>query len=73
MEPGADNGAHKDTDGPARTTPERLVEAGITLFSDQGFKGTTVGELEQAAGLTPRRPSFLRCVQLRQSQRSGIA
>ena len=44
MEPGADNGAHKDTDGPARTTPDRIVEAGITLFSDPGFKGTTVGE-----------------------------
>jgi AcrR family transcriptional regulator len=37
-----------------RTTPERIVDAGIELFSDQGFKGTTVGELERAAGLTPR-------------------
>jgi AcrR family transcriptional regulator len=46
LEPGADS--------PQRTTPERIVDAGIELFSDQGFKGTTVGELERAAGLTPR-------------------
>ena len=46
MEPGADSAQ--------RTTPERIVDAGIELFSDQGFKGTTVGELERAAGLTPR-------------------
>ena len=38
----------------SKTTPERIVDAGIELFSDRGFKGTTVGELEQAAGLTPR-------------------
>ena len=49
------------TTAPTRTAPsrrarlpERIVEAGITLFSDRGFKGTTVGELERAAGLTPR-------------------
>ena len=54
MEPGADNGTHTDGAEPARSTPERIVEAGITLFSDRGFKGTTVGELERAAGLTPR-------------------
>lgn len=51
MESDADNGGNG---GPPRTTPERIVDAGIALFSDQGFKGTTVGELEQAAGLTPR-------------------
>ena len=50
MEPNADNGS----DGAPRTTPERIVDAGIELFSDRGFKGTTVGELEAAAGLTPR-------------------
>ena len=54
MEPDADNGTHTDGAGPARSTPERIVEAGITLFSDRGFKGTTVGELERVAGLTPR-------------------
>jgi AcrR family transcriptional regulator len=37
-----------------KATPERIVDAGIELFSDRGFRGTTVGELEAAAGLTPR-------------------
>ena len=35
-------------------TPDRIVEAGIRLFADRGFQGTTVGEIERAAGLTPR-------------------
>lgn len=35
-------------------TPERIVDAGLQLFSDRGFQGTTVGEIERAAGLTPR-------------------
>jgi AcrR family transcriptional regulator len=35
-------------------TPERIVEAGIRLFAERGFQGTTVGEIERAAGLTPR-------------------
>jgi AcrR family transcriptional regulator len=37
-----------------RATPERLVDAGLRLFADRGFSGTTVGEIERAAGLTPR-------------------
>jgi AcrR family transcriptional regulator len=49
MEAAADSG-----NGVSRTTSERIVDAGIELFSDRGFKGTTVGELERAAGLTPR-------------------
>lgn len=40
--------------GDSRPTPERIVAAGLALFSDRGFNGTTVGELEAAAGLTPR-------------------
>ncbi|CAN5465965.1 TetR/AcrR family transcriptional regulator [soil metagenome] len=35
-------------------TPDRIVDAGLQLFSDRGFQGTTVGEIERAAGLTPR-------------------
>jgi AcrR family transcriptional regulator len=35
-------------------TPDRIVDAGLKLFSDRGFQGTTVGEIERAAGLTPR-------------------
>jgi AcrR family transcriptional regulator len=37
-----------------QTTRERLLNAGIRLFADRGFRGTTVGEIEAAAGLTPR-------------------
>jgi AcrR family transcriptional regulator len=35
-------------------TPDRIVDAGIKLFAERGFQGTTVGEIERAAGLTPR-------------------
>jgi len=35
-------------------TSERLVNAGIRLFAENGFQGTTVGEIERGAGLTPR-------------------
>jgi AcrR family transcriptional regulator len=38
----------------SRGTPDRIVNAGIRLFADNGFQGTTVGEIERAAGLTPR-------------------
>jgi AcrR family transcriptional regulator len=44
--------ATADTDGLA--TSERLVNAGLRLFAENGFQGTTVGEIERAAGLTPR-------------------
>jgi AcrR family transcriptional regulator len=44
--------AGADTNG--RGTPDRIVDAGIRLFADQGFRGTTVGEIERQAGLTPR-------------------
>lgn len=54
MEPSADRAAVAGNGAPARSTPERIVDAGTQLFSDRGFKGTTVGELEAAAGLTPR-------------------
>src|SRR5215204_4210044 len=44
--------ATADSDGLA--TSERLVNAGLRLFAENGFQGTTVGEIERAAGLTPR-------------------
>ncbi|MDQ4142761.1 MAG: TetR/AcrR family transcriptional regulator [Actinomycetota bacterium] len=37
-----------------RSTRERLLEAGLRLFAERGFRGTTVGEVEAAAGLAPR-------------------
>jgi len=37
------------------STRDRLVAAGIRLFAEQGFRDTTVGDIEAAAGLQPRR------------------
>jgi AcrR family transcriptional regulator len=36
------------------STRERIVTQAMRLFAQQGFLGTTVGEIEQAAGLAPR-------------------
>ena len=35
-------------------TRERILDAAVELFARQGFAGTSVGEIEQAAGLSPR-------------------
>ena len=40
---------------PALSTRDRLVQAGMRLFADRGFKATTVGAIEAAVGLQPRR------------------
>jgi AcrR family transcriptional regulator len=36
------------------STRERIVTEAMRLFAAQGFRGTTVGEIEAAAGLAPR-------------------
>ena len=36
-----------------RSTSERIHEAGLTLFNERGYTGTTVRELADACGLTP--------------------
>jgi AcrR family transcriptional regulator len=36
------------------TTRDRIVTAAIRLFAERGYRGTTVGEIEAAAGLSPR-------------------
>ena len=41
--------------GGNKTTKERLLEAGLGLFSKLGFRRTTVGDIEKLAGLVPRR------------------
>jgi AcrR family transcriptional regulator len=38
----------------AKPTPDRIVDEGLRLFAENGFQGTTVGEIERRAGLTPR-------------------
>jgi AcrR family transcriptional regulator len=35
-------------------TRERILTAARRLFAEQGYKGTSVGEIEAAAGLSPR-------------------
>src|SRR5919109_2952649 len=46
--------ARADTAPEGKATADRIVDAGIRLFADKGFQGTTVGEIERQAGLTPR-------------------
>jgi len=36
------------------TTSDRIVAAALELFAAQGYRGTSVGEIEAAAGLSPR-------------------
>lgn len=36
------------------STRERIISEAIRLFAERGFTGTTVGDIEQAAGLAPR-------------------
>lgn len=38
----------------ARTTADRLLDAGLTLFAERGYRATTVGQIEQLAGFAPR-------------------
>ncbi|MDQ6914409.1 MAG: TetR/AcrR family transcriptional regulator [Actinomycetota bacterium] len=35
-------------------TRERIVAAGLRLFAERGYHGTSVGDIESAAGLSPR-------------------
>lgn len=35
-------------------TDERLLDAGLRLFAEHGFRATTVGQIEEAAGFVPR-------------------
>jgi AcrR family transcriptional regulator len=41
-------------------TKQRLLEQGVRLFAKKGFRETTVGEIEAAAGLQPRRGALYR-------------
>jgi AcrR family transcriptional regulator len=36
------------------STPERILDAAMRLFAERGYGGTSVGEIERAAGLAPR-------------------
>lgn len=38
---------------PATATRDRIIDAAMSLFADNGFRGTSVTQIETAAGLTP--------------------
>ncbi len=42
------------------STKQRLLQEGMRLFASRGFEGTTVGDIEAAAGLRPRRGALYR-------------
>jgi AcrR family transcriptional regulator len=46
-----------DTSQPTR---DRILDAAMALFGERGYRGTTVGAIEQAAGLAPRRGGLYR-------------
>jgi AcrR family transcriptional regulator len=39
-------------------TRDRIVTEAIRLFAERGYRGTTVGDIEEAAGLAPRSGGF---------------
>jgi AcrR family transcriptional regulator len=39
--------------GPSTPTRERIADAAMRLFSEQGFRGASVAQIEAASGLTP--------------------
>lgn len=42
------------------STRERVMDAALRLFAEHGYETTPVGEIERAAGLTPRAGGFYR-------------
>jgi AcrR family transcriptional regulator len=42
------------------STRERLVREAMRLFAEKGYRATTVGEIEEAAGLSPRAGGLYR-------------
>src|SRR5215216_3869139 len=45
---------------PSQPTRDRILDAAMVLFGERGYRGTTVGAIEQAAGLAPRRGGLYR-------------
>jgi AcrR family transcriptional regulator len=42
------------------STRERILESAMQLFANKGFRATTIGDIEAAAGLSPRRGALYR-------------
>jgi AcrR family transcriptional regulator len=47
-------------DDPRRPTRQRIIAEAMRLFGEQGYKATTVAEIEAAAGLSPGSGSLYR-------------
>jgi AcrR family transcriptional regulator len=48
------------TDAPRPKTRERILEAALDLFAEEGFKGTTIAEVERRVGLAAGTGSLYR-------------
>ena len=48
---------HRMAEQPTR---ERILNAAMTLFGERGYRATTIGDIEAAAGLVPRRGALYR-------------
>jgi AcrR family transcriptional regulator len=44
----------REPDSQESSTRERIITEAMRLFAERGYRGTTVGEIEEAAGLAPR-------------------
>ena len=50
-----------------KTSREELAEAAIALFAKNGYRETSVGDIEEAVGLTPRAGGFYRHFQSKEA------
>lgn len=50
----AQSGSPNQVSARSAATRERITDAAMRLFADRGYRGTTVGDIESAAGLAPR-------------------
>ena len=46
------------------STRQRLLDEGMRLFAERGFRATGVGDIEAAAGLQPRRGALYKHLSL---------
>ncbi|MCB1616146.1 MAG: TetR/AcrR family transcriptional regulator, partial [Pseudomonadales bacterium] len=60
MSPAAAPVADRGTSKKRGVTRDSLLDAGLQLFGDKGFDGTSIKDVEAAVGLTPGRGSFYR-------------
>lgn len=57
---GTSGSSESDRSWRAAPTRTRLIEAGLRLFAKRGFDAVSVGDIEKAVGLVPRRGGLYR-------------